>query len=477
MLEVYFLGFQGSLRQIESTFNQTILEPLRLIGVTVKTFIGTALVLGDVGVRIITNTIALGGLTAILSSLLGSQTEGKRIGGISQTLLDANLPTDPKSAAESLGPGALINLGPLLQEIDLGDAPQATRDAIDQEIAELVLPRQFYTDAITQLSRVKDNFEDFVGLNSVEYDRIFGRVETVRAETGRTVTNSEFDILNAFNQAITGIQDLISTSVLFRTSYSDEIADLIAAFNDEIELEAQPAVREVTLLVDETLERLALQYLADSKRWPEIAVLNGLKPPYICQKERFKAFRRSDGVIITDRDLLTAEEIEMFNFSKTAASPGDSILVPAPLIFGFGETPDGATISITRDLNQVEKNIGVDLRVDIESFDMILSNGGDLEAIAGAGNMAQAIILKLNYEKGDLLSNPEIGVGLVVGTKGRDLNAIRDDITRSLLQDPRIESLGDFRLVRNGPEIKIRFLANIKQVDQPVPIELALPVR
>ena len=472
-----FLGFQGSLRQIESTFNQTILEPLRLIGVTVKTFIGTALVLGDVGTRIITNTIALGGLTAILSSLLGSQSEGRRIGGVSQTLLDANLPTDPLNAAMSLGPAALINLGPLLQEVDLGDAPQATRDAIEKEVSELVLPRQFYTDAITELSRVKDNFEDFVGLNSAEYDRIFGRVETVRAETGRTVTNSEFDILNAFNQAITGIQDLISTSVLFRTSYSDEIANLISAFNDEIELEVQPAVREITLLVDQTLEKLALQFLADTKRWPEIAVLNGLKPPYICQRERFKSFRRSDGVIITDEDLLTADEKAMFNFSKTAASPGDSLLVPAPLIFGFGETPDGATISITRDLNQVEKNIGVDLRVDIETFDMILSNGGDLEAIAGAGNMAQSIILKLNYEKGDLLSNPEIGVGLIVGSKGKDLNSIRDDITRSLLQDPRIESLGDFRLVRNGPDLRIRFLANIKQVDQPVPIELALPVR
>ena len=91
--------------------------------------------------------------------------------------------------------------------------------------------------------------------------------------------------------------------------------------------------------------------------------------------------------------------------------------------------------------------------------------------------MAQAIIARLTFEKGELLNNPEIGVGLVVGTKARDLNAIRDDITRSLLQDPRIESVENFTLSRDGPELRIRFLANIKQVDQPVPIELALPVR
>ena len=471
------LGAQGALRQVESTFNSTVLEPLRLITLTVKTAVGTALTLADVGTRIITNTFALGGITALLVGLFADQEEARRTGGGTQTLLDANLPTDPAAAAASLGADAIIGLGPLLQEVDLGDAPEATRDAAEQEIAELVLPRQFYTDTIAQLQRVKDNLEDFIGLGDTTYDTIFGRTSTVTAEAGKIATNEEFDLLNAFNIAISAIQDLISTSILFRTSYDDEIESLIAAFNDTIDLSTEPAVREITLRVDEELEDVALQYLADSKRWPEIVVLNGLKPPYICQQPRFKSFTRADGTVITDEDLLTAAEKAMFNFNTTSASPGDTILVPAPAIFGFGETPDGASNSITDGLSQVEKNIGVDFRLNPESFDMVLTNSGDVQAIAGAGNMAQAIIARLTFEKGELLNNPEIGVGLVVGTKARDLNAIRDDITRSLLQDPRIESVENFTLSRDGPELRIRFLANIKQVDQPVPIELALPVR
>ena len=124
---------------------------------------GLALVLGDVGTRIIRGTIALGGLTAILSSLLAQQTEGRRTGGVSTALSEANIPTDPVAAATALGAEALTSLGPLLLEVDIGEAPAETLAAVEQEIAETVLPRQFYTDTITALQRVKDNFEDSVG--------------------------------------------------------------------------------------------------------------------------------------------------------------------------------------------------------------------------------------------------------------------------------------------------------------------------
>ena len=467
-----FLGTQGALRQVESTFNQTVINPMRQISLALKAFLNFPQTIGDVGTRILRNTLTFGGIAAILSGLSILQNEQKRIGGGTIALQDANLPVDPEATAAAVGADAIIDLNELLLEIDIGEAPTETRDALQREVEETVLPRQFYDDTIAALERVAGNLEDFVGLGSPVFDQIFGRTSTVSSTTGRTATNSEFDLLNAFNLAITGIQDVLSTSVLFRNSYADEIRTTIAAFSDAIDLVTETATQQVILFGNEYLEDLALRTLGDSTRWPEIAILNGLKPPYITQRPRFVEF---EGVV--DFARLTTEQQALFNVSETVASAGDRILVPAPAFFGLAETPDGADNALTRGLSQVEKNLGVDLRLDGETYDLILTNAGDLQAIAGAGNMAQAVLTRLRYEKGELLTNPQIGVGLVVGTKARDLNSIRDDIIRSLKQDPRIEDLEDFTVIRVGPELRLRFRVRIKQVDQPIPLELALPVR
>ena len=465
------LGLQGSVRQIESTFNSTVLEPLRQISLTVKAFLGLANTIGDAGTRILRNTLTLGGITTLLVGLLTSQDEQRRVGGGTMALQNANIPTDPAAAASAVGVDAIIDLNELLLEIDIGEAPADTREALDREVSETVLPREFYDITIATLTRVRDNLEDSVNLGSTDYDRIFGRTSTVSAAAGKTVTNSEFDLLNAFNLAIAGIQDILSTTVLFRSSYADEVEAAVTAFNDTIGLEVERATRQIVLPTDTYLERIALQYLDNAARWPEIAILNGLKPPYITQLPRFQQLNG-----VTDFDRLTPAQQAMFNRSDTVASPGDFISVPAPAFFGLTEIPEGAENSLTVNLSQVEKNLGVDLRVT-EGFDLILTNAGDIEAVAGAANMAQAILVRLQYEKGELLRNPELGVGLIVGSKLAELNSIRTDIVRSLTQDPRIEDIQDFTITRDGPSLRLRFTVKIKQVDQPIPLELSLPVR
>ena len=186
------LGFQDTLRQVEAIYENTVLGPLRAIGLAIKAFIGTAFVMGDVGSRIINNTLTLGGIGAILGFLSEQKAEALRTGGGSEALLAANIPTDIENAVAASGTDLINGLNELLLEIDIAQAPQETRDALDEEVDNLTLPQQFYQETIEELLRVQANLEDFVNLGSESYDETFGRTSTVEAEEGKAVTNDEF---------------------------------------------------------------------------------------------------------------------------------------------------------------------------------------------------------------------------------------------------------------------------------------------
>jgi hypothetical protein len=198
---------------------------------------------------------------------------------------------------------------------------------------------------------------------------------------------------------------------------------------------------------DTDLERLALQELKDSSRWVEISELNNLKPPYVIQD-------RSDP-------------------TPNVLHPGDMVMIPSPIINGFGTTPKAKPSYYTTALSEVEKNLGVDLKLDANN-DLQLSNRGDLELAVGVENAAQAIRLSLMYEPGDLIKHPNLGVGLMPGTKFPSLSDIKMSLVRSLTQDPRFESVENLEIVREGSTLKLNFEVKIKHIDIPVPISVRL---
>jgi hypothetical protein len=120
-------------------------------------------------------------------------------------------------------------------------------------------------------------------------------------------------------------------------------------------------------------------------------------------------------------------------------------------------------------LDELEKSLGTDLRIT-PTFDLALGNNGDFQIVQGADNVAQAIVLKLGYEKGELIRNPTIGVGLGIGSKFPNLGVIREDLIRSLTQDPRIDKVMNLQLNREGGSLTLTFDLKIKQVDIPVPV-------
>lgn len=444
-----FLRTQGILRQVESTYNDAVIEPLRKIGLAVKAFQGIPLLAGDISKRTIKNTMNAANSVAFLTGIKDQQKAGKTsTTGVDATISAVKLPADIQAAVANQGADIVADLGPVLMVLPVTAFPASVTSALGDDIADAQnTTKSFIMDTISELERIKDNCEDKFNLGSEEYDELFDRTATLSAEFGKVTTEDELDILDGFNQAISALNTLLVTDALFKSDFQTQIDSLVQDFNNNISLQALPSVKQYTLSTGETLERIAQKEMGDANRWPEIIEINDLKYPFITDD------------ILSDK--------------PNVAKPGDIILLPDVIRRGFSEAPKGKEINAIKDLNEIQRSLGVDLKVTAD-FDLALGNNDDLQIVAGADNMAQATFLKLVYEKGDVLTAPELGVGLIIGSKIRNLDTIKDAIVSSMLQDPRIENITDLALNRQGSGIAITFNLHIKRVDVPVPVKIRL---
>jgi hypothetical protein len=456
-----FLRTQGILRQIESTYNASVLEPMRSATLALKAGLAIPVVAADISSRTIVNTVSTAKALAIVSKeLLNTATLG--LTGKSQTLAEIDGLLDKRlfgskntlqktfaSAQADIaqnGSIGMLKLGALMTRIDAGNFPEKTLSETAKEQTQASeLPRNYYEEAIASLERVKKNAEDFFNLGSSSYDQLFDRTATLNSDVSKIVTNDEYDLLFAFNEAITGLNLMMSTTSMFKSSMDAQIDDMNSRFNGQLQLTSSQAVRQVTLIAGQSLERLAQRELGDSTRWGEIVEINGLKAPYVSDDPN----ESRDGVL----------------------KAGSNILIPAPVTSGFSQAPEGRENKLTKGMSSLEKNLGVDLKVD-KNFDLMLSSSGDFELVAGADNMSQATILKLSYEPGEVMLYPTLGAGVAVGHKFPKVEDISERITTSLLQDPRISKVTDLALTRDGSALTIQFNIFIKNVDIPIPVRI-----
>lgn len=443
-----FLRSQGILRQIEATYESVILEPLRKVSLALKALLGVPTVAGDMGNKAIKNTVSSAAALAILLGLQSQQKADRATGTLDPRLANVKLPRDILAAVQTQGADAVTNLNEALMAMEPSVFPEATRDALAQESMDASeLPRSFYDGTLTELIRVKQNMEDFLNMGDAYYDELFNRTASLSAPSTKIATSNELEVLKGFNDAIMALQMLLSTEDLFKSTFDERIRDMVDRFGGAIELFAENAVRQVKYEAGQTLERIAQRELGDSTRWGEIVEVNGLKAPYV-----------TDDLSSTDDAVLR---------------PGDPMLIPTPSRNGFSQVPSAKDIKTTRGLSELEKSLGTDLKLTPD-FDLSLSNSNDLEVVSGASNLAQAVILKLSYEKGEVMRYPEMGANLTPGRKFPPVEAIKDGLTNTLLQDTRIERIENLSIVRDNSSAHLTFTIKVKSIDIPVPIRIKI---
>lgn len=178
--------------------------------------------------------------------------------------------------------------------------------------------------------------------------------------------------------------------------------------------EIAPNVRYAEIRYGDDLRKIALRELGDAAAWLDLVVLNGLRPPYI-------AASASAGVL----------------------AYGDQIAIPAPVSVVSAET-DPATVYGT-DVRLFNRRLGVE--------------DGDFAVVSGLLNFRQALVLRVNVNKRELMFHPTFGcyvrslLGRVTGPTAAQLAAFY--VKSALLEDERVDSVPTCVAEVLGDQIKV----------------------
>lgn len=176
-----------------------------------------------------------------------------------------------------------------------------------------------------------------------------------------------------------------------------------------------PSVRMVNTRSGDTLQRISLRELGDASFWVLLAEINELVPPYIAETA-------SSGVLAF----------------------GDSIKIPAP----------STGISSTTDTDKV---FDTDLSL---ASGLLAAVDGDFLLVSGVPNLKQAMKMRIDVEKRELIFHPEYGSWLraILGaSNGPGTAALAAFYVKSsLLEDDRIKSIDSCTAEVDGDAIRVR---------------------
>lgn len=193
------------------------------------------------------------------------------------------------------------------------------------------------------------------------------------------------------------------------------------------------SAKEVEVTQGDTLVNLAAKFLGDARLWQQIAVVNGLQPPFIND--------------LASTPIDTDESV----FSGTLGR-GSKILIPS-----FAKPPEKQALLPVLGVRVEEPAevhlLGVDVALEIVAgrdgapiYDMAIDTDRgsvDVKLVRGVANVSQAIIIRLSTDKGSDILYKRLGLGRLVGMNitSVGLETVKFQIREALTQDPRISAV------------------------------------
>lgn len=424
------------LKGIGSEYKAAILFPYERTRLAFKSYQNKSFNLSDLTTNIKTQ-LSTKTIVAFLSEAKTQKQNG------SVALATTKIPVDIPKFVDDNGYRALSIIPTEAQE-DLPisflsvDESSLLRDEID--IVKKTTKQEYQTYLDDLLSFIDDASEKF-NILPTGYNEFIGRSNAFSVDPNKQIQLNELDTLEALQKIQLVYELILANNFIFNDTINTFFQNVRNNYDGNLSIDTPTSVDEIYLPSNKTLEDLAAEYLGTAERWIEIALVNNLLPPYIDEASTTIRVKKS----------------------------GDKILIPRFGSSNFSQLPKTREIRISEDFTEIERNLGVDLRLNSD-FDLILDTNNDFKLIGGSENAGQAIILKLVLDKGSLKYYPQLGCGTGIGEKIRNGMDIRDDLINSILSDTRFENIKDLSFIAENSTIKVNFNLILKYVATPIPI-------
>lgn len=343
----------------------------------------------------------------------------------------------------------------------------------------------------------RDAQADILGLTDATYNTTLNR-SAVTAQ--KTAAISDIQYLATLESSIQSINFILANLFAVDTAVDPFALAVANANNPDVEIGSYSSGQLVRFNYGDDLEALADRYLGDSNKWIDIAIANGLQPPYIDEigqavpiqangsglqiniagtdangndnSEKFYVnqtiFLQSNSspfpdqrtivniqVIPVSGDLVitlngasnlnkytTADNAYVRVYAPHTVNSNLFILIPSnqPLPNNRQETVPWFLAKSAED----EKRAGIDILIG-PTDDLIFTSNHDLSLSYGLQNDVQAIRLKVVTELGELRRHPDFGLVNVIGSKNNNLDLVKKTIIGSLTtqvaQDSRFDRI------------------------------------
>lgn len=409
---------------------------------------------------------------------------------------------------------------PFFSRLDVGKlslAPDVTARILRERERVRQLQRldfEHMRDDVRQLS-VDYSFD--VGMGSDAYAENFSRSDSTAK---KIATQDDYDVLFALNNMVQELNRMAAAGSADARSLSplEYVAGL--ANRSGIAFRIPKSKYPVPFPYGFTLERLAAIYLNDPNRWHEIAVLNGLREPYVDEVGfEVPMIAIGSGLKITVASAANLFVGQPITLTSTTTTPtkrlitGIDTVTSGIVIISVNGDPDmenftpltqgklhaflpdtvnsQMTIYIPSDIELDDETFGLkgipgledtDHLLDVAGVDLLLSSSGDLvftpdgdaRLAVGLTNLVQRVKVALSTPRGSLLQHPGYGINLNLGGSTADISA-QDVLTATkdlMKDDPAFTGVYAVQVVKAGPILRLTFTVGIAGSSQLVPVSV-----